>query len=118
MQGRRPWRIMGLLNDIIAADALFLADEDMGFGESVAYTPYGKPAMTLTAIVVRQPPEKTGAAPRLQSSQIQIYVPKCLLPNRPVLDGDQVQVGGVTKPMTVVKILDEHDPGMWHLVVN
>jgi hypothetical protein len=88
------------------------------YGELIDYRPLTGPVFSVQAIVLRPPPEKVGVSPRLQASHIQIDIPKNNIPARPVLDGDLVLLQGETKWRTAAKLLDESDPGAWHLIVN
>lgn len=88
------------------------------FGELVKYKPLNKPILSVSALVIRNPPEKVGVMPRFQVNQVQVSISRDSLPDRPVLDGDTVMLAGGTKWLTVVKLYDESDPGAWHLLVS
>lgn len=97
-------------------DAVFCNIEE--FGELITYRPLNKPVMPLTAVVTRHPPLIAGATARFQVNQMQVDIPKGSIASRPVLDGDAIQLCDSAKWWTVVKLLDESDPGAWHMVVN
>lgn len=107
---------MGLLDDMMAFDAGL---PGIDVGTTVIYKPtVGQNVTISNAIVLQNPPEKTGATPRGQVQQTQIFIPKSAYSTRPVLDGDQLQINGSSDWLTVVKITNEHDPGYWQLTVN
>ena len=107
---------MGFLDDMMAFDAGL---PGLDVGTMVIFLPAGGDPLTINnAIIVQNPPEKTGATPRGQVQQTQIFIPKTAYATRPVLDGDKLQINGTGAWLTVVKITNEHDPGYWQLTVN
>lgn len=97
-------------------DAAFCNSDE--YGELITFRPLNEPVLSMTACITRHAPNTTGASGRLQVNQMQIDIPKNSIPRRPILDGDAVLLVDATKWLTVVKLVDESDPGAWHMVVN
>lgn len=98
------------------ADAVFLnADE---FGETITYTPANGAPVSISAIVTKSQLLKDSATPRQLATEIHVHVSRTDVPTRPVLGSAKVAITGITQPLYVQNILDESDPGMWHLLVK
>lgn len=109
---------MGLLDDIMAADAEFLVDPDE-FGESVTYTPKVGSAVTRNAVVDRmglQEVEGTGAL----AETFDVLIPNDATNGVASVDtgGDTItfppRVGETAVARQVVAVID-NDNGMWRL---
>jgi hypothetical protein len=103
---------MGLMEDVISDDAGSVFMDTDGFASTVIYTPYGKPPKTIIAVVVGSPPQKFGATPRSQAQIIDVWVSRVDVPV-PNVDGDSFVVNSTA--YRIVKLIDEQDPGVWHL---
>lgn len=111
---------MGLLDNIMQDDAVYMVDTDV-FGESITYTPIGGVAATYNAVVDRRPPEPVdgqgyGVAPNVVISLIR----DANGTNGPasVAAGDKVslpeRVGESSRTMSVITVV-ENDTRMWVL---
>jgi hypothetical protein len=119
---------MGILSDIIAQDSRWFADPDVGFGETIPYTPYaaGKAQATVnvTAVIDRLPVAPMMEAPG-RVKQIRIKIPVSAtagvgLINRPLRGDKLVAAWQVGEPSTACRVVDNatQDSGMWSITAE
>lgn len=97
------------------ADQVFLNDKE--FATTATYTTHNGTPKSVKAIRLQQPPTKPGNTPRAMVNQEEVYVSRSDLSTRPVIDGDTIKFGDEDRK-TVRAIKNEHDPAVWHLVIN
>ena len=114
---------MGMLDDMIAADAAIFTDSDFSAEvETITYTPHGASPVTLSVQVFREPPRNLGRG-QVAGRFLRIFLRRHATLGRMTVDcpGDRVTIafkkGGTPETKPVAKIESE-DAGGFMLVME
>jgi len=110
----------------VSVDFSLMADSNVAwFGETVVYRPAGGDARTITAVVLRRPPEGLRASPSVLRPYLAVLVKNDATEGISAAELDIGQdsievarrVGGTPERMSIARILSQHN-GMIELEVR
>jgi hypothetical protein len=110
---------MGILDDIQDADGAYFVDTDFG-AETITYTPLGADAVTIKAVVFRNPPQQVNGSFTAASPYLEVWIRNIATYGRTSINtgGDTITVatreGGTPVAHPVDSILQQGG-GMWKL---
>lgn len=119
---------MGIISDAFAEDSRWFADPDVGFGETISYTPYvngvAQTTVSITAVIDRNPPELMQEGPvRVKTLRLSIPVSSVAgvgLATRPMRGDKLVASWQIGETATTFRVTanNTRDAGMWDITAE